>query len=344
MNLFVEIENNDAEKGYYMSKIKVTVSNFAGKYSKLNRKSELEISRIHLIHYVMSTGMPLFKSWDMSSSIKAKVLAFYKALAICYALDFNDIYLKKNPSYLSVWIGVAGTAMVADLVLGVSRLYHASEFKKYGLIKLSNPGTCRLADFVGDDKDNDWHVFESKARQTSVSDEERDKWKSQAQTIGTVHFLRPKTASYCFTRIHDRFCSIDLVDPPLNERDTNDFDDQDKFSSILRYYQTLLDILEGSNLNVQFNGDYIRFTLAGFDPVTENYIYIGLHESVYNMIRNHQIPRNVESCGGPTLTEDEDFLEKFSLRNRDDFSKNKFFLASNGIAVAISKHPDEIEL
>lgn len=334
-----------------MSMINVNVSDFTGTFKGINGSRILKVSKLHFLKYGMTAGMPLFGGLGVPS-LQALSLAVYKAIGISCTLDFTSQFLKRSSSYtnldpteqanLSTWVGMAGTSLMADVILNVPRLVHAHALQKNRLLQVSNPFSRILADFIGEDAHNKWHVLEAKARQKKPSNKERTKWKMQAQTVRSINGILPVTQSYCYTRIDDPL-NVELVDPPVSDKNKTDILIEDKFEFIQTYYRVLMDVLQDSETRIRFKDENIRFKLAGFDPLTREYIHIGLHEKVYKELKERRIPPKIEAHNEPVFIPKDNISGGKKSKNSEDFSMDRFFLASDGIAVVISRHHEEIE-
>ncbi|MDW7732877.1 MAG: hypothetical protein SCH66_10680 [Methanolobus sp.] len=335
-----------------MSKIKVSVSDFVDPFRGLNGSNKLNISKIHFLKYGMTAGMPLFGGPGVPP-LQALTLAMYKAIGISCALDFTSPYLKRSSSYsnldpteqanISTWVGMAGAAFMADVNLDVSQLVHAGALRKNGALQVSDFKSRRLADFVGQDTNGNWHVLEAKARQNNPSSKERIKWKTQAQTIATINNIAPTTQSYCYTKINNP-CCLELVDPPVREEDTIRFWIDD-FELIRTYYKVLLEVLKDSDRKLMIGNNSIRYIMAGFDPITQTYIHVGMQDKVYNMIEREQNPPKIEPISEkPFFTKLEEIPDERDFEQPENIIRDQFFLASDGVAVATSKYPNEIKI
>ncbi|MDK2825162.1 MAG: hypothetical protein PWQ44_338 [Methanolobus sp.] len=333
-----------------MTVVEIETNEFVGAFSIINGHGTLNVSKLHFLKYGMTAGIPLFGGTRVPPA-QALTLAIYKAIGISCALDFSGPFLKRSHSYknldpteqanISTWVGMAGAAFMADVNLGISQLIHAGALKQNGTLRTLDYRSRKLADFIGQDQNNNWHVLEAKARQNNPSNTDRAKWKNQAQTIATINGIKPITRSYCYTKINDP-CIIELVDPPMRDNNQNNYY-IDKEDIIETYYQVILDVLMDSEVRVNIENNPIRFTLAGFDPITKKYIHIGLHDEVYHKVKWKKIPPRVEPSGEiPLFTDFQENSKKLDIENSTDIEKNLFFMASDGVAVATTMNPDEI--
>lgn len=334
-----------------MAKINLKISEFVDTYTGINGHRTLNVSKLHFLKYGMTAGMPLFGGKKVPP-LQTLTLAMYKAIGISCALDFSGPFLKRSCSYtnldpteqanISTWVGMAGASLMADINLGISQLLHAGALKQNGTLCASDYRSRKFADFIGQDKNNNWHVLEAKARQNNPSKAERAKWKNQAQTIATINGVSPSTRSYCYTRINDP-CILELVDPPIRYEDDNVDFYVNEIGLMDTYYQVLLDVLSNSETRVNIDNNPIRFTMAGFDPITETYTYVGLHDKVYRMLEKEKIPPKIEQLGEKiSFTKPEEYPNKQDIELLDDFRRNQFFMASDGVAILTARHQEDI--
>jgi hypothetical protein len=158
----------------------VTVSGFAS--GPTNGDSRLDISKRRFLKFAVSTGSPIFAATIGGPRLPV-AFAAYKALAAKTSLDFTtteftlvDGYENLEPTEkanLSYWVGMTVAAIVADAVLGVPELLHASA---YALLARRDPSSRSLADLIGQDKARAWHVIEANAREV-VTRRGRRAWK-----------------------------------------------------------------------------------------------------------------------------------------------------------------------
>lgn len=236
-------------------KIDLKVSDFKDPLKRLNGQRQLNLPRLKFLKYAMTAGMPIFGINGVKSS-HALILAFYKAIGVTCALDFDGPKVKRSQSLpnldpteqanLSTWVGMGGAALVADEILGVSQLLHADALRKSGKLEVNNPNSRRLADLVGQDIKKKWHVIEAKARQKKPSKNERKDWKDQADTVGMIDKQKPATKSYCYIRISNP-CEIEISDPDSGNGKT-DFELTDGESGLLEaYYHVTMDVLSDTS-------------------------------------------------------------------------------------------------
>lgn len=331
-----------------MVTIKAMVSDFKGGFEAYNGSKSQEVSWLHFLKYGMTAGMPLYSHWG-TPSLEALYLSYYKACGIICALNFDGRYLKVSSYYknmeqtekasISTWVGVAGTALMADRILDIPRLCYAETALKEGRVSL-NPTSKQCADFVGEDIHNRWHVLEAKARQKNPSKSTRKQWKEQAQTIWEVDKQVPSTHSYCFTKVSNP-CDIKLVDPPRDYSENEPTKiKRDKLTQ--QYYQVLLDVLKYAEVNY-IADEPIRFKMIGLNPINGEYTYIGLHDKVFEMVNNGKTPPLIKPMVANPFSDEEDLREEQYLRDSQIISKTRFFLASDGVTVTTSKYPDKIE-
>ena len=286
-----------------MPTLSVKVSGFSPPFAKLNGVHPIQVSKRRCIKFAASIGLPLLKVASPTSG-HAIALAAYKALAIKCAIDFTGTSLTRPSAYqrmdqsekanISYWTGMTFSALIADELLNVTRLVHASAFGRMRLVRV-NPKSRRLADLVGQDPSGAWHVIEAKARQAKPTDEDRNKWKKQAETVKTIDKCKPVTNSYSLACVGDTY-SAELVDPSMEDQDffiTIDFEEN---ALIKGYYEPIVYWLSERTTTIKREGMRLIMKLAGFDPADNEFIFLGLEENVLDSIRRNVLPERIYSA------------------------------------------------
>lgn len=304
-----------------MPKIRVRGESFPAVFSRLNKQHKLEVSELKCLKFASTIGVSHFKP-AYQQSVTALSLAVYKALALKCAIDFSKRQLRLHAGYselessekanLSFWLGMTFATIAAAELLKVPRMIHATH--QHGLIR-ENSGSRRLADLVGQDTKQRWHVIEAKARQRKASTEDRTDWKTQAQTVGSINGSAVTTQSYCFTQVQSPLES-ELVDPP------GDDDNQLKlkiapaeFSE--NYYQPYMEFLQPFSSIQTVDGRVARVRVIAYDPSAMRYLHIGLDEEVYSCVKSREQLSAV-------------------IKQHDG---NNIYIGTDGVAVMSSKGP-----
>jgi hypothetical protein len=290
-----------------MAMLDVKASSFSGSFIGLNKTHSIVVSKRRCLKFATTIGLPIF-GVAINQSNHAIALASYKALAIKCAVDFTGTSLTRPAGYkqmdpsekanISYWTGMTFSAIIADELLLVSRLVHASTFYRNNLVKV-NIKSRSLADLVGQDSKGAWHVVEAKGRQADPSNQDRVDWKKQATTIKTIKGIYPSTRSYCFTKVEDIY-SAEFVDPEDNETNYGVSIDFENSAMIGGYYGVLVDWLKDDAINFVSDDTRLIIKLAGFDPTDREYIYLGLTHKALNSLKENTLP----ACIGPLETAD----------------------------------------
>jgi hypothetical protein len=273
--------------------------------------------------FAVSIGLPVLAAASRTSK-HAVSLAMYKALAINCAIDFTlgslgwpkeyermDQTEKANISY---WTGMTFASLLADECLSISRLVHAAAFSRLGLLT-ANPTSRRLADLVGQDKAGDWHVIESKARQAEASIAVRADWKAQANTVAMISGAVPVTHSYSFTHVGQIY-SAELMDPPPDEQPPPVELRFESGALAKGYYGAILDWLSEGGTNIERGETQLVVKRAAFDPVDNEFVFLGLTDIAMKTITHNQFPPR---------------------RNAKDLTDT--YIGSDGLAVVTSPEP-----
>jgi len=285
-----------------MPALNVTASGFSPPFTKLNVVHSIQVSKRRCMKFATSIGLPLLKAASPTSG-HAVALANYKAMAIKCAIDFTGTSLTRPSAYkqmdqtekanISYWTGMTFSALIADELLNVTRLVHASAFDRMRLARV-NPKSRRLADLVGQDSSGDWHVVEAKARQDNPSDEKRISWKNQATTVSTIDGIRPVTCSYSLACIGDTY-SAELVDPPAEEQFWPISINFEQNAIVIGYYKPIVDWLSERSTTIERQGIPLVMRLAGFDPADNEFIFLGLVENVLKAVRHNELTERLNS-------------------------------------------------
>lgn len=304
-----------------MSTLEVRGRDFLTGFKNLNILHSLHVSELKCLKFASTIGISHF-SPAYQRSVTALSLAVYKALALKCAVDFSQPTLRLHAEYshlessekanLSFWLGMTFATIAAAELLQVPRMIHAAHH--HGLVR-ANPNSRRLADLVGQDSQNRWHVVEAKARQRKASAKDRQDWKQQAQTVGSINGTAVSTQSYCFTQVQSRLES-ELVDPPGDDETKLKLKiSPTEFSE--NYYKPFLKFLEPSNSTQTVGGRTARVRVIAYDPVASQYLHIGLDDSVYNRL-----------------------LKKKSIKRKiEEHDKKDLYIGTDGIAVMTSQGP-----
>ena len=262
-----------------MATLGIRARRFRNPFNTRNGPHQPNISRLKCIKYAQVVGNAHY-SRAFNHSATATALASYRAMAVRCALDFTGTAVQRSNGYtslestekmnLSYWIGMTFSAIAADVVLGVRRTFHAGIHPRVGRV---NPASRSLADLIGQDVQNRWHVIEGKGRQTNPNAADRRAWKAQARTIRSVNGTLVSTRSYCIGFI-DIPCAVEITDPPADKHRGHDIKiDRTK------YYSGLIEILrKGHSQVVRREDRTFRVTLMAFDPIDKEYIFMGLEE------------------------------------------------------------------
>lgn len=285
-----------------MPTLSVKSSGFSPPFTKLNGNHSIQVSKRRCMKFTASIGLPLLKAASPTSG-HAVALAAYKQLAIKCAIDFTGTSLTRPLAYkrmdqsekanISYWIGMTFSALIADELLKVTHLVHASAFGRMRLARV-NPISRRLADLVGQDPSGAWHIVEAKARQANPSKDDRNNWKDQAKTVSMIDGIPPVTCSYSLACIGDTY-SAELVDPSSEEQFRPISINFEKNAIINGYYKPIFDWLSERMTTIERQGIRLVIKLAGFDPADNEFIFLGLEESVLNSVRCNELPKRLNS-------------------------------------------------
>jgi len=289
----------------------VTLCNFQGKYKGLNRTHPLRVSENRLLNVASTVGVPIMFAAARSSS-QAIALGMYKAQAIRSAVDFNRRDLALPSEYrlmdptekanISFWTGMTFASLIADELLEVCWLWHASILRRLGHL-MGTSTSRRIADLVGIDRHGQWHAFEAKARQDAPSPRMRDNWKEQARTIKTMNGHSVATHSYAFTQVGDTYSVLVEDPPPDGDRQSVgvEFDTPDMVTSYYGpFVQWLLESPTQASI-VERSRFRITAARAGYDPEFGRFIFLGMTADALASAANRILPEasqpaDLEDC------------------------------------------------
>ena len=270
---------------------RVSSSSFSGLYARLNGTRTLPISRLGAIKFAYSIGLPALRR-AMPTSAHAIAFANYKIMGMKCAIDFTGASLRVPAEYklldstekanISYWTGMIFSALVADQMLGVPRLIHASLIDRTSLTR-RNPLSRGLADLVGEDASGGWHVVEAKGRQRRPSSKTKALWKGQATTIIAINGNAPSTCSYCLALVGNPY-SVYLVDPPPDDDETHTSIEIDSHNLVSQYYSPLREWLADGVRNIVREGIPLVVKQAAFDPLNDEFVFLGLRQDVLDML------------------------------------------------------------
>ncbi len=273
--------------------IQVTVSEFTGNYSQINRSYCLDVSPGSLFLAAITVGAGSYAE-ALGSTKHSLAFAIHKAMALLTVVNFEDGQLRLPEDYRSLdqsekaslgyWAGMAMCKLIGDKVLGIPWLKHVSSIRDFIIWRDSDSRSA--PDLAGVDTHNHWHIMEAKSRQYRPSANDRKKWKSQAGRIASVFGVQPETSSYCLTLVKGLY-SVELVDPPPPEE--NDSHPQvgippEEFWR--RYYQPFVEFIGG--LAFQEAPREIVYRPAALDTANGAIYEIGVHRQVLERVRSNQ--------------------------------------------------------
>lgn len=308
-----------------MPTLQLDVRGFKNAYLQLNGMRLSNISRLKCIKFATTVGNSHF-SRAFGKSQAALALAAYRATAVRCVIDFSHASLRPIHQYtrlestekmnLSYWIGMTFAAIAADEVLGVPRTIHA--FHMGRRIRRANPNSKSLADLVGQDASNAWHVFEAKGRQTSPSQQNMIDWKKQATTVHSVNNTRVATGSYCVGIIANPF-RVELIDPP--PRGSSPVDLTVKPDDLGRgYYQAYIEFLQADPRKMRRDNRAFIVRPIAYDPVEGEFIYVGLEDRYF-------------------FLSDSQTQFTFSV---DEYEDKSLYVGTDGVAIATSPGPCDL--
>lgn len=285
------------------------MSGFTGIHNTLNGTKDLKASKRRVLKKAQTFGMQ-FLSPGAPTPQHAVNLAAYKSLAVKMAMDFSSANLTRPTGYtgmdstekanISFWTGMTLAALVADQVLGVSRLLHAGSLTKRRkgtsrLVKV-DPKSGSLADLVGQDAATAWHVIEAKARQVEPGPAKWSQWKDQAKTVLSIDGAIPSTRSVCYTQVGRNY-SVRLVDPKAQRGLTKvklEFETQES-DLVEAYYGPLRDVLthagEGDPVfKVGRGNTNLTAKLVAYDSADREFIFVGMSDEALSAISDGKMP------------------------------------------------------
>ncbi|MDB5348396.1 MAG: hypothetical protein JWP89_6773 [Schlesneria sp.] len=271
-----------------MPTLRIETRDFDVPYDHLNGVTNPTVSRRKCLKFAMTVGLSSL-SPTFGRTRVGLTLAAYRAAAVRCAIEFGHAQLTRVPRFrrldgteqgnIAYWIGMTFVGIAADKVLGVSKLIHATQ--AHGVVK-ANPISRSLADLVGQDTNQAWHVLEAKGRQISPSAQKLLDWKTQAGTIIGVNGAGVATNSYCVGFLQNP-CSVELVDPPPSTPSVRLVIPPEEFGQL--YYQPFLDFIGVADTWVIRGGRSVLLRVIGVDPIDNDYIYVGLDEKIVDAAR-----------------------------------------------------------
>lgn len=276
--------------------VNASISDFTGAYAHLNGNTTVQLSRRKCLKFATTVGLSNLRPAH-PNGVVALALASYRAMAVKCCLDFSGHNVAVHGDFRSLetsekaninyWIGMTGAAVAADSYLQVSRLVHATQFNG-AAIQRANTTSKSLADLIGVDLNGGYHVIEAKGRGRGPTANERNAWKTQAQTIGMIGGAQPVTRSYCVAVINSQF-RIDWNDPPeppswtLNLSSNEDAFDEGYYGP----FRTFLD--SDTSQKVERDGRDLLVRVIAFDPQEHEYVYLGLLSSFLQTASSRQL-------------------------------------------------------
>jgi hypothetical protein len=272
--------------------IQVTVSDFTGNYSRINRSHCLDVSPGSLFWAAITVGAGSYAE-ALGSTQNSFAFALHKVMALLTVVNFDDGHLKLPEDYRSLdqsekaslgyWAGMAMCKLIAENILGVPWLLHVGSHRD--LISWTVGDSRSAPDLVGKDSRNHWHVMEAKSRQNRPSAKVRKKWKRQAGRVAAISGTQPETNSYCLTLIKDMY-SVELVDPPPGDNDSPLQIEINPEGFWRTYYQPFVEFIGGQA--IQEDHGEIVYRPAALDLETGGIYEIGVHREVFESLRRER--------------------------------------------------------
>jgi len=127
-----------------------------------------------------------------------------------------------NQGHMTEAVADAFCAFTADAEFNVPWLMNIEELNRYSpqpVIERSDNDSRKRTDFIGQDQQGGWYVFEAKGRKKKPSATDLTKWKDQAKTIKTVNNIEPKHHIVAVTYLNSKSGWEHIsYDPPVDER------------------------------------------------------------------------------------------------------------------------------
>lgn len=266
-----------------MSRIKVSASNYPYPYSRLNHVHDWQVSKIRLVHSVLTVGIPSFTiSMGDTSAVQH---ALGKSLLVSSAVDWTMANLQAPMSYrlleqsektnISYWLGMGFAKIAAHRLLRVSDLQHTGPLLSAGHLKLASSKSKVLADLVGRDRSGNWHVFEAKGRSKIPRSAELTNWKRQAQSISHVNGVAVATNSRSLVVTGGKYQML-VLDPPAGTIEPSEviIDTQGMEDLRSRAIRRVMQLLPPN----EFMSGAVRGVGLGFDSTTRSMVYVGLSD------------------------------------------------------------------
>lgn len=133
----------------------VRLVDFQGRWATLNGHENMPVSELQVLKVACTVGVPIMMAASPTST-HAVTLAAYKALAIKAAVDFTGTELARPAEYvlmdpsekanISFWTGMTFASLVANDILNIPWLWHATAFRRLGLLTVTQrQGALRIS-------------------------------------------------------------------------------------------------------------------------------------------------------------------------------------------------------
>jgi len=300
--------------------------------NEITGDNPFEFSEQELLWASLTVGAPSL-AVAIQNIRDSPAFALHKWYAIRSVVKIKDQEIRLAPSYknldqsekvvLSYWTGMIFAKLVAEKVLDVPWMAHARLLKKEERLGVIPSTTKSLPDLVGLDRSEKWHVLEAKGLQSKPTSDQKERYKRQAERIGTIDGKKPATRNYCITRIRSRL-SVELHDPDKVVKDSVAF--SLKPHDIQRYYyEPFVAFFSENDENIDERDDYIIYRKVVCDTIDMRKCYIGIVRETLEQAR-----MQVKS---------ESLVKGFDRKKLNDLTTDRehtdAYIGSDGIAVKL---------
>lgn len=242
------------------------VSNFNGKYNKINGVYDLKFNNMDLIRAVVSIGHSDWRSVFRGGVGRLYELLYYTTGTIAYINKKKGNLVLQNNFYsldmsdkipISYRLGMGVTKLVAEKLLDIPWLLHVDKLVSNGMASIVS-GTRERGDLAGLDLNLNWHVLEAKGRSNPPSKNDVIKGKNQAGRIVTINGKVPETKSVCMSYFNKQYTETQFIDPIDGESEVPTKWRIRLEDYLIFYYKEILNEIYNNEIDADYRKIYIN--------------------------------------------------------------------------------------
>jgi hypothetical protein len=306
----------------------------------------------------------------LSNGVYSEYEILYRTAIVIANVSQQGNNLMKSPAYenldpseksaVSYFLGLTFSKLMSQRLLNIPWLLHLDVYRRQFLrqgVPFIFGSTRSRPDLIGQDRNNNWIIIESKGRTNYMESTLLQKAKNQSRSLRRIGGVSPILRIGMVTHFQNKELIVDWVDPENHNANYFDIDtNSDEF--LINYYQLIYSILQ--NKNYSKNGEYVTYTFDSID------LTIGLHEKIFNNYSSNSLKNVIVGLDlpqYPSISMEQEseqipqFLEDENIREEKYFDKkivtpeqfqgkegNETYLGGDGIIISVGTNWEKMML